>query len=345
MKRSLAMLAAVTAALGVVAAGCGGSEGVPEGAVAVVDGTEIASTQLEALMDQAKAGYAAQKSDFPKVGTPEYQSIQQQYVAFLVQKTQFEKAAEELGVEIKDSDIEKTRQDLIKDRFKGDEKALEQELEVQGLTDEAFHETLRVAVLNSKIFQKVTNAVKVTDAEVLQAFTANKEQYGAMPESRETRHILIAEKNSKGEVDYAKSKAEADRIYAELKGGADFAALAKEFSADTASAANGGKYTANRGQSVPEFDKTTFELETNAISRPVRTQFGYHIIQALTDIKPATPFEKLRPAVKAALLQQKKSETMTKWVEDLQDEYDGKISYATGFAPPELPDATQTETE
>ena len=345
MKRSLIMLAAVVAVLGLVAAGCGGSQDVPEGTVAVVDGTEIASTDLDALMEQAKAGYAADKRDFPRVGTPEYQSIQQQYVAFLVQKTQFEKAAEEFGVEIKDSDIEKTRQDLIKDRFEGDEKKLEQELEAQGLTAESFQETLRVAVLSDKIFQAVTKDVKVTNAEALQAFTENKEQYGATPESRETRHILIAEKGSTGQIDYAKSKTEADRIYAELEGGADFAALAEEHSADTASAANGGKYTANRGQSVPEFDKTAFELKTDEISRPVRTQFGYHVIQALSDIKPATSFEKLRASVKAALLQQKKSETMTKWVEDLQDEYDGKISYATGFAPPVLPDATPTETE
>ena len=345
MKRSLIMLVAVVTAFGLVAAGCGGSEDVPSGAVAVVDGTEIASTELDALMDQAKASYEAQKRDFPQVGTPEYQSVQQTYVAFLVQRTQFEKAAEEFGVEIKDSDIEKTRQDLIEDRFDGDEKKLAQELEAQGLSEEAFQETLRVAVLSDKIFKAVTKDVKVTDAEALQAFTENQEQYGGKPASRETRHILIAEKNANGEIDYAKSKAEADRIYAELKGGADFAALAKEFSADTASAANGGKYTANQGASVPEFDKAAFELKTDEISRPVRTQFGYHVIQATSDITPATSFEKLRASVKATLLQQRKSETMTKWVEDLQDEYDGKISYATGFAPPELPEATQTETE
>ncbi len=185
----------------------------------------------------------------------------------------------------------------------------------------------------------------MTDSEALQAFTENREQYGGQPESRETRHILIAEKKANGEVDYAKSKAEADQIYAQLQDGADFAALAKEHSADTASAATGGKYTANRGQSVPEFDKVVFQLKTDEISRPVRTQFGYHVIQALADIKPASSFEDVKASVKATLLQARKSETMTKWVEDLQAEYDGKVSYATGFAPPELPEDTQTVTE
>ena len=100
MKRSLLMLVAVVAALGALAAGCGGSQEVPANAVAVVDGTEISSTELDALMEQAKASYTAGKRDFPKVGTPEYQSIQQQYVAFLVQKTQFEQAAADMGVEV-----------------------------------------------------------------------------------------------------------------------------------------------------------------------------------------------------------------------------------------------------
>ena len=83
----------------------------------------------------------------------------------------------------------------------------------------------------------------------------------AKPESRDVRHILIAEKDANGQVDFAKSKAEADRLYAELQNGADFAALAKENSADTGSARDGGKSTVNRGQTVPEFDKTAFELK------------------------------------------------------------------------------------
>lgn len=345
MKRSLVMLAAVVAAIGLAAAGCGGSEGVPDDAVAVVDGTAIENTDLDALMEQAKASYAASDREFPRVGTPEYQSVQQQYVAFLVQKTQFEQQAEELGVEVKDSDVEKTREQLKKDRFDGDEQKLQDALEENGLSEEAFRETLRVSVLSDKIFQAVTKDVKVTDAEALQAFTASPEQFGGTPESREVRHILLAEKDSNGQIDYPKTKAKADQVYSELKGGADFVTLVKEYSTDTGTKVNGGKYTANRGQSVPEFDTAAFKLKTDEISRPVKTQFGYHIIQAISDVKPATSFDDVKAAVKAGLLQQKRSETMTKWVQDLQEQYKDKVSYATGFAPPDLPDTTQTETE
>jgi parvulin-like peptidyl-prolyl isomerase len=297
-------------------------------------------------MTQAKAGYEAQKQEFPKVGTPEYQSIQQQYVAFLVQKTEFEQAAEEMDLTITDADVEKLRTQFVKERFNGDEGKLADALEEQSLSEEAFLESLRVNVLSTEIFNAVTKDVKVTDAEALTTYTQNAEQYRT-PESREVRHILIAEKDSNGQVDYAKSKTEADRIYGLLQDGGDFAELAKENSDDQGSAASGGNYTANRGQSVPEFDKTAFALKTNEISRPVKTQFGYHVIQALKDAKPAkvTPFDEVKASIKATLLQDKKSQTMTDWVTELQKDYEDKVSYATGFAPPDLPEPTETETE
>jgi parvulin-like peptidyl-prolyl isomerase len=361
MKRSTISLALIVLAVGLALAGCGGAGDVPSDAVAVVDGTEIPRSDLDELMEQAKARYKAQGSDFPKAGTPENQSVQQQYVAFLVQRAEFEHEAEKLGVTVSDKDVEKLRDEVVNDpeRFGGDEKKLSEALKEQGLSEEAFLKILRVSVLSDKIFAAVTKDVTVTDADALAQYTQNQDQYG-IPESRDVRHILIAEQvdpdckpspptdpaPTQCEVDFAKSKAEADRIYAELKSGADFEALVEEFSADEGSKADGGKYPAVRGASVPEFDKVAFELDTNEISRPVRTQFGYHVIQALADAKPAkvTPFDKVKAAIKAQLLQTKKNEEMRAWLEELQKRYEGKVSYAAGFAPPDLPDAT-TETE
>ena len=77
------------------------------------------------------------------------------------------------------------------------------------------------------------------------------------------RHILISEKNG-DKVDFPKSKAEAERIYALLTNGGDFEALAKENSADPGSKDTGGKLTITRGQTVPEFDKTAFDLKEGA---------------------------------------------------------------------------------
>jgi foldase protein PrsA len=334
-------------ALVVFAPACGGGGDVPEGAVAVVEGTEISRAELDELVERAKKAYEAQKQEFPKVGTPEYQNVQTQYVAFLVQREEFEKEADELGIEVTQKDVDKEVQEFIKSRYEGDRKAAEKALDEQGFTFEAFEETIRTSVLAQKLFNGLTKDVKVEEAEILAYYQQNLQAQYQTPESRDVRHILISEKKQGEEVDFPKSKAEADRIYAELKGGGDFAALAKENSDDPGSKDTGGKLSITRGQTVPEFDKTAFELEEGAISQPVKTTYGYHIIEALSAVRKAktTPIAKVRASIRTTLLQEKKTAFMTDWVEDLTKKYDGKVSYAAGFEPPEIPDATTTETD
>ena len=87
---------------------------------------------------------------------------------------------------------------------------------------------------------------------------------------------------------------------------------------------------------MPEFDKTTFQLKTNELSQPVKTQYGYHIIQALSDIKAETktPLAKVEASIKQQLEKQQKDEAMTKWVEDTKKDYcDAKIKYQVGYQP------------
>jgi foldase protein PrsA len=344
-------LVALGAAATLALTACGGAGDVPAGAVAVVGGAEITRAELDAWVETAKKGYAANDREFPKVGTPEYQSIQSQFLAYLVQQTEFEQAAEDLGIDVTEKDVDKAYEELAESRYNGDEDALEKELEKQGFTLETLRKMLRNSVLAQKLFQEVTKDVKVTDEDALAYYKQNQSQFGtpAIPESRDVRHILIAEKAKDGGVDYAKSKEEADRIYAELKDGADFSELAKEFSDDTTTGSNGGKLTIRRGETVPEFDTTAFLLPEGSISRPVKTQFGYHVIEPLGPVKPGkpgktTPFAKVKDQIRASLLQQRRNETMTQWVEDLEQRYESKVSYAAGFEPPAIPESP-TETQ
>ena len=124
------------------------------------------------------------------------------------------------------------------------------------------------------------------------------------------RHILVTK------------KALADQLYAQLKSGGNFAALAKKYSKDPGSAANGGKLTISKGQTVPAFDKTAFSLKNGELSQPIHTQYGYHIIQALSAIKPAqtTSLSKVESSIKQQLEQQRKNDVMTKWVADEEEE-------------------------
>jgi foldase protein PrsA len=334
------------ASLALAATACGGgSDSVPSDAVAVVDGTEISKAQLAEQMEISRKGYARNKQQFPKAGTPEYQDVQSRNLALLVQFVQLQQAADDLGIEVSDETVDKLENKLIQTSFKGNRSKYEKALKEAGYTAEQYRQMAWLfPMLSSKIFQAVTKDVKVTPVEVLGYYSANQSQFGT-PESREVRHILISEKNKDGSVDYAASKAKADDVYAQLKAGADFAALVKKYSADTASVPDGGKYVVERGKTVPEFEKTSFALKTHELSKPVKTQYGYHLIEALADTKPATPFEKVRPEVKAALLQQKRNEEVQKWVEDQKSAYDGKINYAAGYEPPAVPDAPTDTTQ
>jgi foldase protein PrsA len=336
---AFALLLAVTA--------CGGSDGgdVPDDAVAVVDGTEIARAELDELVDRAKKTYEAQEQEFPTAGTPEYKNVQAQYVKFLVQREQFAQEAEELGVEVTDKDVDNEIKKFIDSRFEGKREEYLKALKAQGFTEEALRETLRASVLAQKLFDEVTKEIDVTDVEIQQYYQANQASYGT-PESRVVRHVLIAEKKG-DEVDYAASKARADQIYEQLTSGANFAALAKAESDDPSAQQNSGKLTITRGQTVPEFDKASFELKQGTISQPVKTSYGYHVIEALGPVKKATttPLSKVRSSIKATLLQEKKTNFMTDWIEELEKRYEDKVSYAADVEPPALPETTETETE
>jgi foldase protein PrsA len=338
MKPSRVAFVLLGAALALLLTACGGGQSVPPGAVAVVNGTEISRSDLDTWVSQAKKSYQAQKQVFPKVGTSEYQSIQSEYVAFLVQNAEFEQAAQDLGITITEKDIDKGVEDSIKTKFGGSRQKFEKALKDQNFPESMYRQIIRVSVLGQKIYDAITKDVKVPEKDILAYYQQN---YQAP--SREIRHIVISKKNADGQVDYPKSKALADQIYRQLKSGADFAALAKKYSADTSSAAVGGKYTAVQGRDVPEFDAAAFSLKTGEISKPVKTTYGYHVIQALKDVV-RTPLSKVEAGIRASLLQQKKQQVSAQWAQDLAKKYKSKISYATGFAPPELPSTSSTTT-
>ena len=327
----ISRLALLLCALVAIAlAGCGGgSDDVPADAVAVVDGEEVARQDYDAVISQAKTSYKNQKREFPAAGSQEFQTLRNQVVQFLVQREQFEQEAEDRGIEVTDKQVDARLEQIQKQYFNGDKKKYDKQLKEQGLTERQVKNDLRAQIISEKLFAQVTGVVKVTDAQIEEYYEKNKAQY-SVPESREVRHILV------------KSKAKADDLYDQLKAGADFAALAKKHSEDTGSKANGGKLTITRGQTVAPFDQTAFLLNKNVISRPVKTEFGYHIIQPLADAKPAkvTPLKEVKASIRQQLQQTKKNEAMTKWVEELKDDYKDKVSYAVGFTPP--PAATGT---
>ena len=329
LRKTLLSLCACVLALAATACGGGGDNGkktsadVPANAIAVVGDQTITKAQFQQLMDRAKKNYAAQKKPFPKPGTAEYNNLKNQAVVYLVQKAEYEQEAKSLDVKVTDDEVNKRLEEIKKTQYGGSDAKLEADLKRNGLTLDQAKDLLRYRLIQEGIYKKVSSGAKVTDDEVKKYYDQNKSQF-EQPATRQVRHILV------------KSKARADDLYAQLKNGANFAQLAKKFSTDPGTKAVGGKYSASKGNDAPEFDKVAFALKTGEISKPVKTQFGWHIIQALGPVKPAkpTPFASVKESIRQQLVSQKRSNALSQWQKSLETRYKNQIAYAVGYKPP-----------
>ena len=332
MKTRLPFLLLIVLFLALLAAcGGGGNSGpVPADAIAQVDGTPITKASFTALMSVACARYKAQGQSCPKVGTPTYSSLRDSAVRFLVQQEELTQEAKKLGVTVSQKDLDKQVEQIKKTYYNGSEKKFEQALKKDDITLQQLEQyELRPNLLGQKLQAKVTSDVKVSDAAAQKYYNANKASLGT-PKTREVRHILV------------KSKSLADQIETKLQNGADFAALAKQYSTDKGSAAQGGKLCVAHGgtsgactQTVPPFDKAAFSLKTHEISQPVKSVYGYHIIQALGPVKPPhlPSFKEVEAQIKANLASQQKQTAWNDWLAKMAKDFKGEVSYQTGYEP------------
>jgi foldase protein PrsA len=332
MKTRLPFLLLATALVALLAA-CGGggtSSNVPASDIATVDGTPITKASFTSLLSVACARYKAQGQPCPKVGTPTYASLRDSAVTFLVQQSELQEEADKLGVSVTQKDLDQQVEQIKKTHYQGNEKQFEDALKKAHITLSQLEQyELRPNLLGQNLQNKVTADVKVSDAAAQKYYDANKTSF-TTPQTREVRHILV------------NSKSLAETIETKLKNGASFAALAKQYSKDTGSAAHGGKLCVAHGgtsgtcqQTVTPFDKAAFSLKTNEISQPVKSVYGYHIIQALGAVKPAhtQTFAEVKAQIEANLASQQKQTAWTAWLAKMAKDFKGKVAYQTGYAP------------
>ena len=330
-RNSSLLLLALIAVLAL--AGCGGggtsSADVPDGAVAVVGDKTVTKEEFDKLIEQQKKSAEAQKQDFPEPGTPEYEALKATVVKGLVEQKEWELEGESMGVKVTDQEIETELDKLKQTYFQGDEQKYSAELAKQGLTDADVRNELRTRILTNKIYQAVIKKVTVSDADIKAYYDKNPTQY-QQPASREVRHILV------------KTEALAQKLHDQIQGGADFAKLAKKYTQDQASKADGGKFTAFKGRTVAPFDEFVFSAKTGDLSDPIKTEFGWHIIEVLSAVKPATttPLDQVKDAIKTTVLQTKQNAAMKAWIAALPAKYGDEVAYAPGYAPASATDTS-----
>lgn len=150
--------------------------------------------------------------------------------------------------------------------------------------------------------QKLRARVVVSPQDVERFYNSNIEQF-SRPEQARVSHILLKTEGK----DEAAVRAQAEKVLAEARApGADFAALAGEYSEDEATKDRGGDLGEfGRGQMVPEFEQVAFQLAPGALSELVKTQYGFHVIKGGEKTAPSVrPLDEVR----AQITEQVKSE-------------------------------------
>ena len=155
-------------------------------------------------------------------------------------------------------------------------------------------------------------------------YAKNPDQF-KQPERVHASHILISVPKGADAAAKTQARTKAADILKDVKGGKDFAALAKEHSQDPGSAQNGGDLGFfQQGQMVGPFNDVAFTLAPGAISDLVETDFGFHIIKVIEKQAPrAVPLDEVRPQLEQYLERQNREQQTDAFVNGLKAK--GKI--------------------
>ncbi|WP_289101571.1 peptidylprolyl isomerase [uncultured Marinobacter sp.] len=137
-------------------------------------------------------------------------------------------------------------------------------------------------------------------------------------EQHKVRHILI---RPSAAVTEAQAEQRIRDIYRQLQEGADFAELARELSDDPVSGSDGGNLDwVSPGQMVPEFEQAMLDADVGEIYGPVRSQFGWHILQVQERRKQDVTAEARESQARQAIYQRKFEQELQNWLREVRDE-------------------------
>jgi foldase protein PrsA len=342
---ALCALAAIVA----VGAGCGG---VPGNAVAEVDGTAIDKDQFNHWMNVA-AKTSGQPSatvpdspDFkncitekrktapkPAKGQPkttdeqlkdqckqEYDALRDQVMQLLTSFQWIEGEAEEQGIKVSDAEVRKSFEEQKKQSFPKDAD-YKKFLKDYNQTEDDILQRVKLDLLSNKIRDKIIKGKdKVSDAQIQDFYNKNKERF-AQPQRRDLRIVLT------------KTEAKANQAKAALESGESWKTVAKKYSIDEASKAQGGKLPAQaKGTLEKSLDQAVFKAKKGQITGPVKTQFGYYVFE-VEKVQKATKqtLEQAKETIRQTLQSQNQQKALDKFVSDFQKKWKDRTECRDGY--------------
>jgi parvulin-like peptidyl-prolyl isomerase len=337
------------AATAAVIAGCGG---VPGNAVAEVDGTAIEKDSFEHWMQVAAKTsgqkgatvpdapeytncVAEKRKSAPKPGKgqpkttdeqlkaqckQEYEALRDQVIQLLTSFQWIEGEAEEMGIKVSDAEVKKSFNEQKKQSFPK-EADYQKFLKDYGQTEEDILQRVKLDLLSNKIRDKVIKGKdKVSDAEIKDFYDKNKERF-AQPQRRDLRVVLT------------KTEAKANEAKAALASGQSWKSVAKKYSIDEASKAQGGKLPAQaEGTLEKSLDEAVFKAPKGKVIGPVKTQFGYYVFE-VDKVKKASQqtLEQAKTTIQQTLQSQNQQKALDKFVADFQKKWKERTECRDGY--------------
>jgi EpsD family peptidyl-prolyl cis-trans isomerase len=190
------------------------------------------------------------------------------------------------------------------------QEALKKGLDKSPEFKQKLEEFKKLTLISDLLEKEIMSKSGVSEQDMKDYYEKNKADFVATSQIKAS-HILV------------KTKEDAQKILERLNNGEKFEALAKEASIDKVSGKNGGELGYfSRGEMVPEFEKAAAMLKVGEVSKPVKTQFGYHIIK-VTDKKtgPVVEFERVKDIIAQKLSGERQKEAFDSYLEGLKKDY------------------------
>ena len=224
------------------------------------------------------ASFKQQGQTFPKQGTTDYETIKSQALTLLVQQAEREEKADVAGHRVTDKQTSRRASTQIKKQyFGGSEKKYQAQLKKQGLTDAQVRDDIRAQLISEAVFKKVTSDVEGRATPTCTTTTSR------------TRSSTRSRSRATCATSSSRTKALADSIYTQLKGGDRLRARSRRSTRRTrARQDTGGKLTVSKGQTVAAVrqGRVLAARRTSLASRSTTTQYGWFVIQPLARVKP-----------------------------------------------------------
>ena len=226
---------------------------------------------------------AAQQQINPTTSPEKYKKLLLNSSESMIEQLVIIKMAEVDSVEVLDRDVDRALERQIENIITQAGGKEEAELALgRKISDfkRAYRDDMKGKLLAEKYTASLTSGISITRGEVISFYNTYKDSIDPFPTLYKTRHLLLEIKPSENSLEKALLKTK--KIREEIISGLSFEEAAKKYSEDLGSKKNGGKLGyVPRGTFVQEFDKVAFTIDLNILSEPVKTQFGYHLIEVL----------------------------------------------------------------